>query len=470
MQRILVVLFLLSHSLWGQTTLSTNSIDFGTLINGSQRFQDLIIRNPGKTAVYILRVEQSPEVVYKISSDIIYPDSAFIMRFQVNPRDKGPFNFVTRIYFSDRQDPVEVRLKGTVKEYLDYGNSNLTRCPDFNAAPSKMSSSDIKIITVDKETGDVLSRTSVAIIRNGEPAGAWITGMKGSFQVAIPSGYFYFLAAHEGYLKKEAGVYVGPEISEITIPLSKDPRYSPPSEKKPDIIAEETEIFTPEQAQVVIDQQMASQQTDSVIQQELPDLAALPTDDFSANHFKDVNVIFVLDISSSMKMGDKMELLKYSLNQLVGDLRTNDVMGLVTYSDNAEVFQAPTSGDRKEILQNSIGKLQPKGMTAGGKGIKLGYKQVMQQYDASKANMVIVITDGAFNKDSDDYQKTVRKYAKKGVVFSVVGIQSKEKDAVLLTEAARFGNGRFVPINQLADAHHNLLQEIRIASFKGKKE
>ena len=109
-------------------------------------------------------------------------------------------------------------------------------------------------------------------------------------------------------------------------------------------------------------------------------------------------------------------------------------------------------------------------MTAGGKGIKLGYKEVMKNYDAHKTNMVIVITDGAFNKDSEDYQKTVQKYAKDGVVFSVVGIQTRERDAQLMQEAADFGNGRFVPIQKLADAHSNLTQEIRIASFKGLKQ
>ena len=105
-------------------------------------------------------------------------------------------------------------------------------------------------------------------------------------------------------------------------------------------------------------------------------------------------------------------------------------------------------------------------MTAGGKGIKLGYKEVMKNYDPKKANMVIIITDGAFNKDSEDYQKTVQKYAKQGIIFSVVGIQAREKDAVLMQEAAEFGHGRFVPIQKLADAHSNLTTEIRIASFK----
>ena len=81
-------------------------------------------------------------------------------------------------------------------------------------------------------------------------------------------------------------------------------------------------------------------------------------------------------------------------------------------------------------------------------------------------NMVIVITDGAFNKYSDDYQDIIRKYADQNVVFSVVGVQCRSTDEQNMKEAAAYGNGRYVPVRKLADAH-GLLQEIRLAFFKG---
>jgi len=62
----------------------------------------------------------------------------------------------------------------------------------------------------------------------------------------------------------------------------------------------------------------------------------------------------------------------------------------------------------------------------------------------------------------------VRKYAKKGIIFSVVGIQTKDRDVELMQEAAAFGKGRYVHIQELTDAQYKLINEIRIASFKGK--
>jgi Ca-activated chloride channel homolog len=207
---------------------------------------------------------------------------------------------------------------------------------------------------------------------------------------------------------------------------------------------------------------------DSTIAIQYPEFAIIDPLNFDSKLFKDVNVTFVLDISSSMKMGDRMELLKYSLNSLTENLRATDRLGIVTYSDDAQVFMTSKSGEEKESINNAVDELKPIGMTAGGKGIKLGYREQMKTFDPNKANIVIIITDGAFNRDSDSYQKIVKKYAKKGVVFSVVGIQSKPRDAVKLTEASLVGNGRFIAIDKLEDAHNKLFQEIRFVSYRNQ--
>ena len=459
-------LLLICSFLFGQTTIVNTSADLGDLYSSTQRYVDIPIQNKGTKMSYLLRIQHGPEISYRISTDKFVPDSTVTLRLQVNPTKKGKFQHEVYVYFSDAAQPTVIRVKGNVVELPGFSGDQMTRCPDFNASPSSVRTKELTIITVDKETGLPLAQSKVAIIRNGEPAGAWITGRKGAFSAAIPSGYFYFLATHEGYLKKEAGVFVGPEISEITIPLRKDPAFSPPPPTPdPEPIAEEP-IQLPNESVVEIIQEQAPVKDTAV--EKIPELAQLPPTEFSKSYFNDVNVVFVLDVSSSMKLGEKMDLMKYALNQLVSNLRPDDIMGLVTYSDNAEVFQAPTKGANKEAIQTAVSELRPRGMTAGGKGIKLGYKQVLKNYDAGKTNIVVVITDGAFNKDSDDYQKIVRKYAKKGIIFSVVGIQTKDRDVSLMQEAADFGKGRYVHIQEITDAQYKLLNEIRIASFKGK--
>ncbi len=456
----IIALFLLANFSFGQTTLSVYEHDFGSLYSSSQRFVDVQISNAGAKPVYILRVEPSPHITHKLSSDNIPAGGSVSMRVQVNPISTGKFNLGCNVFTSDKNQPLTFVVKGTVVELAGKG-FNTTACPDFNSTPVQSQSSEFTIITIDKETRETLSKSKVIIIHNGQPAGAWITGKNGSFDVKIPSGYFYFLATHDGYLKKEDGLYVPPDIHEIRIPLVRDPQLI--AEIPVDTATnQEAEVLTTEETQEIISEVI--QETDTV-QITNPDLAEITPDNFDQQYFKPVNIEFVIDISSSMKMGDKMELMKYALNQLVGQLRAVDRMGIVTYNDNAQVFQTPTPCDRKDEILQAVANLKPVGMTAGGKGIKKGYSELMQNYDPTKTNIVIVITDGAFNVQSDNYQKIVKKYAKKGVIFSVVGIKSSSNDANRMTEAATFGAGRFIAINQLSDAQNKLFQEIRTASF-----
>jgi len=457
----IIIVFFLTNFAFGQVSLSENAHDFGDLYSSSQRFVDVTVNNSGTKAVYILRVEPSPNITHKLSSDQIPAGGSVSLRVQVNPRSKGKFNLGCNVFTSNQNQPLTFVVTGNVIELASSG-FNTTACPDFNSTPVQQTrSSELTIITVDKETRELLSKSKVVVIHNGQPAGAWITGKKGSFDVKIPSGYFYFLATHDGYLKKEDGIYVPPDIHEITIPLIRNAEIiaQVPADTTTN---EEAEVLTVEETKEIIS--TVTVETDTV-QITNTDLAEINPENFDEQYFKPVNIEFVIDISSSMKQGDKMELLKYALNQLVGQLRSVDRMGIVTYNDNAQVFQVPTPCDKKQEILEAVANLKPAGMTAGGKGIKKGYSELMKNYDPTKTNMVIVITDGAFNVDSDNYQKVVKKYAKKGVIFSVVGIKSSSNDARRMTEAATFGTGRYVGINQLSDAQNKLFQEIRTAAF-----
>ena len=192
----------------------------------------------------------------------------------------------------------------------------------------------------------------------------------------------------------------------------------------------------------------------------------LDGDDFTSENFNPINVVFVLDVSSSMKDADKMELMKYALFQLTDMLRPQDKMGIVTYSSSTNVLLQPTSGANKEEIRGKVEELKPSGFTAGGKGIKMGYAQAKRAKIEAGVNHVFIITDGAFNRDSDDYKRYVKKYARKGIHLSVVGIKNKERDKAQMEYAAELGKGNYVPINGLSDAKRNLKREIRVLTYK----
>ena len=120
----------------------------------------------------------------------------------------------------------------------------------------------------------------------------------------------------------------------------------------------------------------------------------------------------------------------------------------------------------KNNIREKVEDLKAFGYTAGGTGIKLGFKQAKKGYIQNGVNHVVIITDGAFNRNSDDYKRYVKKYVKKGIHFSVVGIKNKPNDEDEMREAAELGQGHYVPIFGLSDAQENLRQMVRLLTYK----
>jgi uncharacterized protein YegL len=192
----------------------------------------------------------------------------------------------------------------------------------------------------------------------------------------------------------------------------------------------------------------------------------IPLENFDANLFKAVNVVFVLDISNSMGASNKLELLKQSVGSLLDIIRPEDKISLVTYASEASVIVPSTSGSSSEEVRKKVENLHSMGSTAGLDGIKLGFKQAKKAFIEGGTNLVIVITDGAFNEHMGDYLGVIQKYEEQNINFSVVGVKNIPKDEANMREAAERGKGSYVPIFKASDTKTNLVMEIKKHAFK----
>lgn len=468
MRTILTFLFLTVLSLSAQVEFNKTRHDFGDLESYDERFVDIVLTNKGARKEYVLSVKKPFEVTYIVNGKFMEKDSSVVVRLQVNPKTKGKFSYEVEIFSSDRNEPVKVKLTGNLKDLSQNDLSGFTACPDFSSRPGGARANQFKltVVTIDKETKQELADTKVTMIQNGEPVWTHSTDKNGKIKEDATLGLSYFYAKKEAYKVAELGAYINFQRNLIVIELEMDPSYCPPPPRDREPIQPFITEEQPKQPEITLEQKLENENTTPFLENKPIELSQLDPNDFSEEHFAPVNVIFVLDISSSMNQGDRMELMKYSLNQLVDMLRPGDKVGLVTYATETRVILAPTSGADKEKIKEEVGKLRASGLTAGGAGIKLGYKQAMKGFIPNGVNQVIVITDGAFNRNSDDYEKYVKKYKKKGVNLSVVGINIKEPDRIKLTESAELGGGRLVPVMKLADAQQNLKQEIRFIAFR----
>ena len=481
--RFLLISFYIFIAFWSDAQISFDKTkhDFGDLEAYSERYVDIVLKNTGNKQEWILSVKKPMGVVYITSKQIIEKDSSVIVRLQVNPKEKGRFSYVVNVFTSDRGEATPIKLTGNLREVSQDNMSAFTSCPNFSEREGGRNPNnfDLTVVTIDKETRTELGHSAVTMIQNGQPIWSKYTDKKGKVKEDATLGLSYFYATHEGYHPAELGAYVNFKRNYIVVELEKDPTsIEIPPVTIPEPIIDTTVIVSIEptsepepEIEIVIEIEdhieELETEIDSTYLADVPmSFKDLDKENFDDSYFKPVNVVFVLDVSSSMKQVDKIELMKYSLFQLTDMLRPQDKIGIVTYADDARVLLKSTKGNLKDDIKKEVGALKAFGYTSGGSGIKLGYKEAKKSLIADGTNHVIVITDGAFNRNSDDYKRYIKKYKKKGINMSVVGIKNKDVAEEKMRAVAELAGGHFVGIQKLADAQNNLKQEIRRLAYR----
>src|SRR5690606_33930309 len=90
-------------------------------------------------------------------------------------------------------------------------------------------------------------------------------------------------------------------------------------------------------------------------------------------------------------------LVKASLGLLVLNLRDDDTISIVTYSDDAGVHLEPTPVAEAQRIVDAIDSLQPGNSTNLDAGLRTGYAQAEGAFVDGDINAVILASDGVAN-------------------------------------------------------------------------
>ena len=151
-----------------------------------------------------------------------------------------------------------------------------------------------------------------------------------------------------------------------------------------------------------------------------------------------LNVCVVLDRSTSMK-GEKMDIVKSTAIQVLRNLRPQDVLSVVTFSDRAEVIIPAAFHQERTRLEARIQMIQPGGATEIYQGLEAGVKEVMRTNDANRINHIILLTDGHTYGDEQLCLALASKIAERGIGISAMGIGPEWNDIFLDVLATRTG-------------------------------
>ncbi|HSN59891.1 MAG TPA: von Willebrand factor type A domain-containing protein [Ferruginibacter sp.] len=175
------------------------------------------------------------------------------------------------------------------------------------------------------------------------------------------------------------------------------------------------------------------------------------------------NFVFLIDISGSMDMPNRLPLLKASFQSFVKNLRPIDKVSIVVYGGTVGVWLQPTFGDDKATIIQSIEELTASGATPGESGIRTAYKLAESTFIKGGNNRVILATDGDFNigeTSEKSLDELITKMRQTGVYLTCLGVgMGNFKDSKLQTLAKK-GNGNYAYLDNIKEAEKVLVKEL----------
>jgi Ca-activated chloride channel family protein len=174
------------------------------------------------------------------------------------------------------------------------------------------------------------------------------------------------------------------------------------------------------------------------------------------------NLVFLIDVSGSMDLPNKLPLLKSAFSLLVNNLRDIDTVSIVVYGSTVGVWLPPTSGADKKKIQKSIEDLSPGGPTPGEAGIRAAYRVAKSQFITGGNNRVILATDGDFNvgeTSEDELEKLVALHKQWGIYLTCLGVGMGNYKDSKLEALAKKGNGNFAYLDDEREAEKVLVRE-----------
>lgn len=168
--------------------------------------------------------------------------------------------------------------------------------------------------------------------------------------------------------------------------------------------------------------------------------------ELSAAEMPRANFVFLIDVSGSMDISDKLPLLKRGLKQLLHELNPDDRISIVTYSGEVKKVLSSTPVSELSTIEEAIDRLEARGATNGGKALEMAYEEALANYDPAFNNRIIMGTDGDFNlgvTTTNALVEMVENYADKGIYMTCLGFGLGNLNDAMMECVSNAGNGTY---------------------------
>ncbi|QNE79399.1 DUF3520 domain-containing protein [Streptomyces finlayi] len=173
---------------------------------------------------------------------------------------------------------------------------------------------------------------------------------------------------------------------------------------------------------------------------------------------------FVVDISGSMAEPGRLDLAKESLGMLTDELRDDDSVSLVTFSDEAETRLPMTrlQGNRTKV-RDIVEDMEPEDSTNVDAGIGRGYDEAARGHRKGATNRVVLLSDALANTGETEADSILERIESSrrdyGITLFGVGVGSDYGDE-LMERLTNKGDGHTTYISDETQARKVFVDQL----------
>jgi len=175
------------------------------------------------------------------------------------------------------------------------------------------------------------------------------------------------------------------------------------------------------------------------------------------------NFVFLIDVSGSMDLPNRLALLKTAFRTMVQNLRSIDSLSIMLYGGTVGIVLQPTGGNEKDKIMSVIDSLAAGGDTPGESAIRQAYRLAQSQFIIGGNNRVILATDGDFNVGESSEEALIQLITQKqqtGIYLTCLGVGMGNYKDSKLEALAKKGNGNFAYLDNVMEAEKVLVKEL----------
>ncbi|MGW7065963.1 YfbK domain-containing protein [Streptomyces sp. NPDC054855] len=173
---------------------------------------------------------------------------------------------------------------------------------------------------------------------------------------------------------------------------------------------------------------------------------------------------FVIDVSGSMAEPGRLDLVKESLAIMTDELRDDDSVALVTFSDSAETVLPMTRlGDHRGKVHSAISAMEPTQSTNLEAGVRTGYDTAVGGRRDGATNRVVLLSDALANTGETSADGILERISDArrahGITLFGVGVGSDYGDA-LMERLADKGDGHTTYVSDTEEARKVFCEQL----------